>query len=76
MIFYGCFCSDFFEAVIIRERCLPAGPPPTPKFHADHPFIYLIVDTKNNYPIFTGSFKGSEGSNAKPAAKKFSFWKS
>jgi serpin B len=34
----------------------PPPPPPPKIFNADHPFIFLIVDNRNNAIIFTGRF--------------------
>ena len=37
----------------------PPRPPPPKKFTADHPFIYLITDSKNNI-YFCGVVSGAE----------------
>jgi serpin B len=38
-------------AVIVQTKSLP---PPTPRFTADHPFLFLIRDTRNESILFLG----------------------
>jgi len=37
-----------------REVARGGGPPPPPKFRADHPFIFLILDTRTGSVLFLG----------------------
>jgi len=41
-------------AVVMNEGCAAPGEPPK-QVYLDRPFVYMIVDTETNLPIFIGA---------------------
>ncbi len=41
-------------AILMQLESLNLEPCPTPRFVADHPFMFAIIHTRNKVPLFTG----------------------